>query len=189
MDYLGIRLRRTASMASLFVALWFTILWGRGYSYDEGISWGTGSHRWMSISNEPGHIRFGWGHFSGMRSGFPKLYSGENVDPHVPSQFLGFYLDSGLGSGRFDVPLWAIILPAAGSFFFWEWRRIEAKKKIRGHCTTCGYNLRSITTASCPECGAAVPATVTVASLVGTPSDGPPTASAPRDGDGAARPV
>jgi predicted RNA-binding Zn-ribbon protein involved in translation (DUF1610 family) len=40
----------------------------------------------------------------------------------------------------------------------WKYRRIQEQqktkmKKVAGFCIACGYNLRGITSARCPECG------------------------------------
>jgi hypothetical protein len=45
------------------------------------------------------------------------------------------------------------ILPAFALRRFIKTRR-EARRRKLGHCLSCGYNLRQLTSSTCPECGA-----------------------------------
>ena len=53
------------------------------------------------------------------------------------------------GQGIF-IPLYALFLAVAIPTLF-VWRFVP--KFPRGHCRRCGYNLKGLTEARCPECG------------------------------------
>lgn len=48
------------------------------------------------------------------------------------------------------VPLWSLFLAVAVPTLL-VWRFVP--KFQRGHCRRCGYNLKGLTEARCPECG------------------------------------
>ncbi len=56
-----------------------------------------------------------------------------------------------LGSGEILVPVYALFLAVAVPTLL-VWRFLP--KFPRGHCRRCGYNLKGLTEARCPECGA-----------------------------------
>ncbi len=52
------------------------------------------------------------------------------------------------------VPYWCLLVPAGvptALLFFLDRRKIPP-----GHCQACGYDLRTLTSGRCPECGLAV---------------------------------
>ena len=65
--------------------------------------------------------------------------------------FIGFQL-------RVTTPFWSIliatlVLPAV---YGWYWNRLR-RRKTRGLCISCGYNLTGNTSGVCPECGTPAP--------------------------------
>lgn len=148
-------------MFSLFLAIWFLVFWARGYWYNDGIYCGFALHRWAAIDNEAGHVAFNWGTEAWAKRGVGGLFSSRHVDPRPRSQFLGFYffISRDHSRGHFQVPNWSLSILAVMAFYFWEWRRKEAQRRLRlrGFCITCGYDLRgNLRPDACPECGTVV---------------------------------
>ena len=55
------------------------------------------------------------------------------------------------GARHVEVPLYAVLLAVAiPTLFVWRFGR---KPVEPGHCQRCGYNLKGLTEARCPECG------------------------------------
>ncbi len=75
----------------------------------------------------------------------PGFLSGDNAGPMIwwPGIALRrFYL---------QIPLWMPLLLIA-SVTAWLWR-LDRPWPPPGHCRRCGYNLKGLTEARCPECG------------------------------------
>lgn len=58
-------------------------------------------------------------------------------------------------------PIWSGVLLNVGMtacvlafLFLWFVESVQARRRGKGACTTCGYSLAGTTTATCPECGA-----------------------------------
>ena len=60
-----------------------------------------------------------------------------------------WWISSGLGGGG-GIPLYALFLAVALPTLL-VWRFVP--KFPRGHCRSCGYNLKGLTEPRCPECG------------------------------------
>jgi hypothetical protein len=97
---------------------------------------------------------------------------------------LGFlfqtYQSRGISRSYLAAPTWFVALPFA-LVPFWTIFRISqrARRRQKGWCIFCGYDLRA-SPEKCPECGTAVPpANCTTSSSGSDPESGPPAAPPP----------
>ena len=68
------------------------------------------------------------------------------------------------GHTDYWIPLWLpLVISTAPPAFFWCRQR---RQFGIGHCQRCGYDLTSITSGVCPECGTAVPSSASRGTVV-----------------------
>ena len=89
---------------------------------------------------EKSEYRFGWGPIGFLRA--PMFL---DPDRSYSSMAYAAYIPSWLAT---------IVLGVYPAFVFVKWRRVHRRRK-RGLCVTCGYDLRG-SPARCPECGAGI---------------------------------
>jgi hypothetical protein len=77
-----------------------------------------------------------------------------------PPTVVGFWFGPFQGRYTIVLPNWFIVLATALPALMW-FRRRQAKmrRRSRGLCDVCGYDLRA-SNERCPECGTAIPSTV-----------------------------
>lgn len=74
-----------------------------------------------------------------------------------PDSFLGLSDSKSTGAAsEWTLPLWPFFVFASMSpIVNWLWERHQLRRRRRrGHCETCGYNLTGSISGRCPECGA-----------------------------------
>jgi hypothetical protein len=61
-------------------------------------------------------------------------------------------LDQTIGSIRYQVVFWIMMLPPLVAAVSYRWRRRRIGRALAGLCVHCGYDLRA-SAVRCPECG------------------------------------
>ncbi len=167
------------TVGSLLITLTSVVFWFRSYqSGDYLLRLSKDSTPFsdplQTLESDQGIIRVGWGrtiHWGGKHSGF-QWSSGPEATKNRPNWWqswpeesfwnrLGFsasYAETGNFIGwenawRFSAPWWSITSLSAACFALCFWRSSFAvRKKRKGYCSVCGYDLRA-TPNRCPECG------------------------------------
>ena len=145
------RFRRVAKWTGVGVCVLLLVAWG--------VSWGSG--------NSYGPVHLHRGGFAVHDSPFGMLKLHAEFRGGVPSRMewwpIWFRANVNVGptpiyaSGVF-IPFWmpSVLIAIPTARLFWRDR-----KRPPGHCQRCGYNLRGLTVARCPECATEFdPATV-----------------------------
>jgi hypothetical protein len=128
-------------------------IWSCGYSGAGWIAWtGDGAFHFETLSGSPGSVstftrywRIGWG--SGKVKLPPSIItkpfryrSADWADPMVTMT---------------SIPLWIPLLPLLLLAAMLIYR--DRTRRIPGLCRKCGYDIRTVTSNHCPECGTPVP--------------------------------
>jgi hypothetical protein len=157
------------------VALWLVTaaLWVRGYFAGDCIQWfinsrGDGTVRQTTITTRlfSGALSISRDYIEAIDSPFTVLYGSD--DPSLRYERLGpggFATTSVRCGGRASdllgrrsvaedtrgtIPFWAFLVGLSGVAY--SLRGSRSREGKRGHCATCGYDLRA-TPERCPECG------------------------------------
>jgi hypothetical protein len=79
--------------------------------------------------------------------------------PHSIWNRLGFWCEAGDAHGQqWVVPLWFPALLASVLRVLWLFNRlVEMKRRWKGQCLQCFYDLTGNTSGTCPECGSPIP--------------------------------
>jgi hypothetical protein len=156
---------------SLLLCVATAVLWVRSYWVRDQWRHGNG-YRTRSLTSQRGQLcisgyrftsdmgreRFTWqaepgGVFRGERS-----WSGFGHSTHVDRQMSNGAVEVYMFYSAFWVPHWAAVLLSAlapaGQVRTYLRRRHLDRRRQRGQCASCGYDLRS-TPGRCPECGTA----------------------------------
>lgn len=144
------------------------------YKADGGIAIKVRS---LSVFSD-GHIGFSYEHFTpnadlpaddplhglkGAREEYRMVWNSTSRDngkwwPASWWNRLGFRFEDGLGSGvgaellYLAIPYWFIAGSTGMVALVTGWKLFHVRRRLRGHCSNCGYDLRASAN-RCPECG------------------------------------
>jgi hypothetical protein len=189
------RIRALPVLSSLLLVT-VAVLWARSPRHADVVAFYTPTGHLTGLASDRGGMLFcasdiPFGREMGLTADAMSTSAGEFAPIHAtlfdPSNekwhFLGFHVAAGtLGqwSWKFSailVPYWALLIPLAilPTFGF---RRliVRARRKRRGQCLACGYDLRQ-SPERCPECGRAIEGKQT-AGVGGSPPQTPSAARA-----------
>jgi len=113
---------------------------------------------WYSVSVHAGCVQITA--LNQGNTGLPMApYASCSLDALTPPHVFPRLTHSGSTTRRFyfelTMPLWLLATP----LLVWQFRRGRRPKHAPGHCQHCGYDVSTITTPHCPECGSPIAAT------------------------------
>jgi hypothetical protein len=149
------RLANILCALSLLLCVAVCVLWGRSYSRNEGISYGSRAFGGLELESSRAHVmlsrNFGSAVQGQLNHFSDKIYydDKEESSPWFPR--FGYHRFNA-AAWYWEVPHWAL----AGSLALLAispWMANRYRRKTVGLCQICGYDLRA-SPERCPECGA-----------------------------------
>ena len=134
------------AVLSLLIFLAMGVLWGRMKPGSDYLGYCSG-HTCYQISASDVGIAYSW-YQEGAGYGW---HCGHSIYGEVGNGFLyqPLHWSPGFVVG---LPYWVILLVTAPMPAAWLTMRLRRKRRRRGHCPKCGYDIR-VTPYRCPECG------------------------------------
>lgn len=145
------RLARFLSCVFLFLTIALGLMWVRSYFYSESLTLEKDPLTTVRLDSKLGIFSVS---IFGARTGWlgPTQIRSERVRHDDDANAWFIEMTPQLGIQQYiSVPYW-VLFSVSLALCYWNHR--NAHRQPRGHCQSCGYDLRG-TNNACPECGAA----------------------------------